>query len=78
MKWPGDPNPIFSLTTSYVPNGRSNLAAYMAVNADASSPDYGRMRILTMSDTTQIDGPGQSFNAMTTNETVGEPAATFT
>jgi hypothetical protein len=28
------------------------------------------MRILTMSDTSQIDGPGQSFNAMTTNETV--------
>ena len=30
----------------------------MAVNADASSPEYGRMRILQMSDTTQIDGPG--------------------
>ncbi len=70
VKWPGDPNPIFSLTTSYVPKGRQNLAAYMAVNADASSPDYGRMRILTMSDSTQIDGPGQSFNAMTANEAV--------
>jgi uncharacterized membrane protein (UPF0182 family) len=28
------------------------------------------MRILTMSDTSQIDGPGQSFNAMQTNEAV--------
>ena len=70
VKWPGDNDPIFSLTSSYVPFKRSNLAAYMAVNADASSPDYGRMRILQMSDTSQIDGPGQSFNAMTTNETV--------
>ncbi len=70
VKWPNDDAAIFSLTTAYVPKGRSNLAAYMAVNADASSPDYGRMRILTMSDTSQIDGPGQSFNAMTTNEAV--------
>ena len=70
-------NPIFSLTTSYVPTGRPNLAAYMAVNADASSPEYGRMRILTMSDTSQIDGPGQSFNAMTTNETVADRLRPF-
>jgi uncharacterized membrane protein (UPF0182 family) len=70
VKWPKDQSATFSLTSAYVPKGRSNLAAYMAVNADASSPDYGRMRILTMSDTSQIDGPGQSFNAMTTNENV--------
>jgi uncharacterized membrane protein (UPF0182 family) len=78
VKWPGDPNAIFSLTTAYVPNGRSNLAAYMAVNADAASPDYGRIRILQMSDTTQIDGPGQSFNAITTNETVSAALRNFT
>ena len=77
VKWPGDTGPIFSLTTSYVPRGRQNLAAYMAVNADASSTEYGRMRILQMSDTSQIDGPGQSFNAMTTNETVAERLRPF-
>jgi uncharacterized membrane protein (UPF0182 family) len=60
-----------------VPFKRSNLAAYMAVNADASSPEYGRMRILQMSDTSQIDGPGQSFNAMTTNETVADRLRPF-
>jgi uncharacterized protein len=49
----------------------------MAVNADASHPEYGRMRILQMSDTTQIDGPGQSFNAMTTNETVADRLRPF-
>lgn len=70
VKWPGDDAPRFSLTTVYVPNGRSNLASYMAVNADAASPDYGKMRVLRMSDQTQIDGPGQTFNAMTTNEQV--------
>ena len=72
IKWPGDADPIFSLTSVYVPRGRSNLAAYMAVNADASSPDYGQLRVLQMSDTTQIDGPGQTANAMVTNERVAE------
>ncbi|SDB85875.1 hypothetical protein GA0111570_105120 [Raineyella antarctica] len=70
VKWPGDAKPTFSLTSVYVPNGRSNLASYMAVNADAASPDYGKIRVLRMSDQTQIDGPGQTFNAMTTNEQV--------
>ena len=69
--------PLFSLTTCYVPNGRSNLAAYMAVNADASSPEYGRMRILTMSDTTQIDGPGQAFAAMNADEKVADRLRPF-
>ena len=77
IKWPKDDRAIFSLTTAFVPRGRSNLAGYMAVNADASSPDYGRMRILQMSDITQIDGPGQSFAAMTTNETVASRLRPF-
>ncbi|MGO1971557.1 MAG: UPF0182 family membrane protein [Propionibacteriaceae bacterium] len=77
IKWPGDEDAVFSQTTVFVPRGRSNLSAYMAVNADASSPDYGQMRILRMSDTTQIDGPGQAFNAMTTNETVAERLRPF-
>jgi len=77
IKWPTDQQAIFSLTTAFVPKNRSNLAGYMAVNADASSPDYGRMRVLQMSDTTQIDGPGQSFAAMTTNETVASRLRPF-
>ena len=77
VKWPGDDDPIFSLTSVYVPRGRSNLAAYMAVDADAASPNYGELRILRMSDTTQIDGPGQTANAMVTNETVAERLRPF-
>ena len=49
----------------------------MAVNADASSPEYGRMRILTMSDTTQIDGPGQAFAAMNADEKVADRLRPF-
>ncbi|GAA3621046.1 UPF0182 family membrane protein [Microlunatus ginsengisoli] len=77
IKWPEDEGAVFSLTTVFVPKGRSNLAAYMAVNADASSPDYGQMRVLKMSDTTQIDGPGQTANAFNTNPTVAEALRPF-
>ncbi|HEU5485675.1 MAG TPA: UPF0182 family protein [Microlunatus sp.] len=77
IKWPKSEDPVFSLTSVYVPKGRSNLAAYMAVNADAASRDYGQLRILRMSDTTQIDGPGQTANAMVTNEVVAERLRPF-
>jgi uncharacterized protein len=78
IKWPvtGEPS-TFSLTTAFVPKNRSNLAAYFAVNADASSPQYGLLRVLRMSDSSQIDGPGQSFNAMTTNEKVADRLRPF-
>ena len=38
VKWPGDEDPIFSLTSVYVPRGRSNLAAYMAVERRRGQP----------------------------------------
>lgn len=77
VKLPGDEEPVFSQTTVFVPLGRSNLASYMAVNADASSEDYGKITILRMSDTHQIDGPGQTFNAMTTDDAVAEKLRRF-
>lgn len=78
IKWPGDDQPVFSQTTVYVPRGRQNLAAYMAVNADASKPNYGKLRILRMSGTHQIDGPGQTFNAITTDTRVAELLRNYT
>jgi uncharacterized protein len=77
IKWPGDEGSEFALTTAYVPRNRANLAAYMAVSADASSPSYGRIRVLMMSDTTQIDGPQQTANAFNTNEAVAEKLRPF-
>ena len=80
-EWPGDYNPdppfLSAMTSADVPFKRSNLASYMAVNADARSSDYGLTRILQMSDTTQIDGPGQSFSAITTKETGGRPVTSL-
>lgn len=77
VKMPGDSDATFSQTSVFVPNNRSNLASYMAVNADARSADYGRIRILRMSGTHQIDGPGQTYNAINTDTTVANKLRPF-
>ncbi|MFJ5232671.1 UPF0182 family protein [Kitasatospora sp. NPDC088391] len=45
VRMPDAKEASFSLTTSFVPAGRKNLAAFMTVNADPG-PDYGKLRIL--------------------------------
>lgn len=66
----GETSPQFSQTTVYSPNARQNLAAYMTVVADASSKDYGKIRVLRMSDTQQIEGAGQAHNNILRDEKV--------
>jgi uncharacterized protein len=65
-----DADAAFSLTTTYVPRGRQNLAGFMAVNADAHSDDYGTLRILRLPGNTQIAGPGQVANDFETDPDV--------
>ncbi|MEW1694658.1 UPF0182 family protein [Streptomyces sp. NPDC093249] len=57
MKMPGDTVQRFSLTTTFTPNGRPNLGAFMAVDADATSKEYGRLRLLRV--TEDVPGPAQ-------------------
>jgi uncharacterized protein len=57
LKMPGQDDQKFSLTTTFTPNGRPNLGAFMAVDADATSSDYGRIRVLRVTSTVQ--GPQQ-------------------
>ncbi|MFE3070309.1 UPF0182 family protein [Streptomyces sp. NPDC059247] len=57
MKMPGDTTQRFSLTTTFTPNGRPNLGAFMAVDADATSKEYGRLRLLRV--TEDVPGPAQ-------------------
>lgn len=69
LRMPDQPAPKFSLTSVYVPNAeRENLTAFMAVDAEASSPDYGQFRILRLPGNVQIPGPGQVFNKFQTDE----------
>jgi hypothetical protein len=72
LAMPGDEQTAFSLTTTFVPRNRQNLAAFMAVNADARSEDYGTIRILRLPGSTQIEGPGQVANAFETNQNIAE------
>jgi len=78
IKWPDDPSPVFSETAVYVPNLRNNLGAYLAVVADASSPDYGRLRVLKLSDSQQIAGPGQTYNAIVNDQSVADKLLPYT
>lgn len=77
IKWPGDDAPVFSETAVYVPNQRENLNAFMSVVADASKDNYGQIRILKLSDSQQIAGPGQTFNAINTDDVVSQKLRPF-
>ncbi|WP_354382432.1 UPF0182 family protein [Streptomyces sp. PvR034] len=61
MKMPGqtEKDQVFSLTTTFTPNERDNLSAFMAVNADPGTPDYGKIRVLKMPTSKPVDGPKQ-------------------
>ncbi|MEV0373874.1 UPF0182 family protein [Streptomyces sp. NPDC050636] len=57
MKMPGQKDQTFSLTTTFTPNKRDNLGAFMAVNANATSGDYGKIRLLKLPSQTPVPGP---------------------
>ena len=77
IRWPGDDSPHFANTTVFVPKDRENLSVYMSVNADATTEDYGRMRVLKLSDAEQIAGPGQTYNFIATNPLVADKLLPF-
>jgi uncharacterized membrane protein (UPF0182 family) len=69
LRMPDQTDPKFSLTSVYVPNAeRENLTAFMAVDSEASSPDYGQFRILRLPGNVQIPGPGQVANKFQTDD----------
>ncbi|MFI2201576.1 UPF0182 family protein [Streptomyces sp. NPDC020192] len=58
-KMPDQSQQAFSLSTTFTPNGRDNLSAFMTVDAEAGSSDYGKIRILKLPTSTTVDGPKQ-------------------
>ncbi|MER6380035.1 UPF0182 family protein [Streptomyces sp. NPDC001250] len=59
MKMPDQSRQAFSLSTTFTPNGRDNLSAFMTIDAEAGSSDYGKIRILKLPTSTTVDGPKQ-------------------
>ncbi len=61
---------MFSITSVYVPTNRSNLASFISANSDATSEDYGKIRILRLPDSTQVQGPSQIANTFAADEEI--------
>ncbi|AKT52695.1 membrane protein [Arsenicicoccus sp. oral taxon 190] len=68
LAMPGQQDPTFSLTTSFTPENRDVLSAFVAADADAGSADgkrrdgYGTLRMLELPRDTQVQGPRQVAN----------------
>lgn len=72
MKMPDQKAQSFSLTTTFTPNGRDNLSAFMAVDAEAGASDYGRIRILKLPTNTTVNGPKQVQSQFNSQEEIAE------
>lgn len=72
MKMPDQSAQSFSLTTTYTPNGRDNLSAFMAVDSDPGTSDYGKIRILKLPTSTTADGPKQVQSQFNSQQDIAE------
>ncbi len=62
----------WSLTSVFKPRGAQNtLTSYLQVNSDATTDDFGRLRLLEMADQ-DTPGPGQVANEMQGNDIVAQ------
>jgi len=61
VQMPSMESPVFSLTTTFAPQKRNTLAAFMAVSSDPGN-DYGKLRVLQLPSNTTIPGPAQVQN----------------
>ena len=77
MTRPGQDEAAFSLTSVYLPNSRQNLAAFMSVNSEATSDDYGTMQVLQLPSDTQVPGPSQIANQFSSDRGVTEALLQF-
>ncbi len=71
VQMPGDTRPSFSLTTTFAPQRRQTLAAFMAVDSDPG-PSYGKIRVLQLPSNTTIPGPAQVQNTFESNPFVSQ------
>ncbi|QNN51785.1 UPF0182 family protein [Nocardioides mesophilus] len=74
----GVDEPVFSLTSVFVPQERQNLASFISVDADASRDDYGKIRILRLPSNTQVPGPSQIANQFASDQEIQDKLLAFT
>jgi uncharacterized membrane protein (UPF0182 family) len=69
IKLPNQPAQ-FSMSSVYVPQSRSNLASFVSVDADPTSPNYGKLTVLVLPSDNTVDGPGQVSNQIANDPSV--------
>lgn len=79
LKMPGQDEPTFSLTSSYIPGGQTNrniMTGFLAADGNAGNETgkiadgYGKLRLLELPRRETVPGPGQAENTMLTNPEV--------
>ncbi|WGW10520.1 UPF0182 family protein [Saxibacter everestensis] len=81
LQMPGQDDPAFSLTTSFIPRSaagqtRNVLTGFLAADADAGdkagapSDAYGKLRLLQLPRNSAVPGPGQAQNNFNADPTV--------
>ncbi|OZG59645.1 hypothetical protein BMYO_1213 [Bifidobacterium myosotis] len=77
----GTEEPIFSLTSTYIPAGQSTreiLTGFLSVDSDAGSekgvigPNYGTIRLQELPKDSNVPGPGQAQNNFNANADVSK------
>ena len=71
LRMPQRRTPAFSLTTTFVPVNRPNLAAFAAVDAEPGA-GYGAIDVLQLPRDTAIPGPGQAQNNFVSDPAVAQ------
>ncbi len=82
LKMPEQDDARFSITTTFKPVGdRQLLTGFLAVDADPGSTagkpssDYGTMRLLTLPKSSQVSGPGQVQNEISSSNATSPDSA---
>ncbi|MCW2607113.1 MAG: hypothetical protein JWO60_1806 [Frankiales bacterium] len=75
LRFPGQPERRFSLSTSFTGLKRPNLSAFASVSSDPE--DYGTIRVLQLPRTNPPNGPGQVANQFLSEQVVADALFPF-
>jgi uncharacterized protein len=72
LQMPGEKKQTFSLTTTFNPNKRETLGAFMAIAADPRGPAYGKIKMLRLPSNTTVSGPSQVQSKFNSDPNIAE------
>ena len=72
LQMPGEKKQTFSLTTTFNPNKRETLGAFMAIDADPRSSGYGKIKMLRLPSNTTVSGPSQVQSKFNSDPKIAE------